>query len=123
MFYFDDPTDDSRADAPVGAGNGVNTVFTLYRAFGIGGFQEPVGGINQLLEVYFNGVQQHPSVYGKLGNQINFATPPPNGTVITADFTFWYLCRFLEDQHDYEMFMYNLWQLKTCKFRSVKSSD
>jgi hypothetical protein len=119
-FYFDDFTDDSRASSYVAVADGITSVFTVSRAFGPLGFSEPVGGINQLTAVYFNGVSQSPSLYAVLGNQIVFNSAPSAGVVITADFTFWYLCRFLEDQQDYEQFYYNLWTLKTCKFRSVK---
>lgn len=49
-----------------------------------------------------------------------FATAPQPGTVITADFTFAYLCRFLDDQADFENFMQGLWKAGSLKFRSVK---
>lgn len=118
-FYYDYPSDNSRADAAVGIGNGL-TAFTVNRAFGPQGFSEPVGGLNVIHDVYFNGVAQSSSIYAKSGNQIVFTSPPGTGVVITADYSFFYLCRFIEDQQDYEQFMYNLWTLKTCKFRSVK---
>ncbi len=51
---------------------------------------------------------------------ISFATAPPAGTAITADFTFAYICRFLDDQADFENFMKGLWQVSSLKFRSVK---
>ncbi len=119
-FYYDFAYDDSRASAEVGIGDGITTIYVVMRAFGPYGFSEPVGGLNVLSEVYLNGVVQSSATYTKSGNQIIFMTPPPSGVVITADFSFWYLCRFIEDQHDYEQFMYNLWKMNSLKFRSVK---
>jgi hypothetical protein len=119
-FYYDFESDNSRSAAAVGTGNGVTTIFTVFRSFGPQGFSEPVGGINVLSEVYFNGVAQPATSYSKSGNQIIFNRPPGNGLIITADFSFWFLCRFIEDQQDYEQFMYNLWKMSSLKFRSVK---
>ncbi len=120
QFYYDFPSDDSRTDAVIGVGDGATSAFTVKRVFGPYGFAEPVGALNVLSEVYFNGVTQSPSTYAKSGNQIIFTTPPGPGVVVTADHSFFYLCRFIEDQHDYEQFMYNLWKMNSLKFRSVK---
>ena len=119
-FYFDYPADDSRSLASLGTGNGSTVTFTAMRAYGPHNFSEPVGGINAIGDIYFNGVAQSPTIYSFSGNQVTFTSPPGSGVVITIDFSFYYLCRFLEDQHDYDQFMYNLFTLKTCKIRSVK---
>ena len=42
--------------------------------------------------------------------------------MITADFSYAYNCRFLDDQMDFEEFMSSLWKLDSMKFRSVKAS-
>lgn len=119
-FYFDYFADDSRSDAPVGTGDGVTTNFVVPRAFGPFGFTEPVGGLKSVSAVYFNGVPQSSGSYSINGNQLVFTSAPGSGVVITADFMFYYLCRFIDDQSDYEQFFYQLYTLKTCKFRSVK---
>jgi hypothetical protein len=122
QFFFTDPTDFSRTGQIIATGDGVTTVFTVPRTWGSGVLQitEPVGSINTLQNVYLNGVVQPSSAFSFAGNQLTFLSPPAGGVVITADFTFYYLCQFLEDQHDYEEFMANLWTLKSCKMRSVK---
>lgn len=53
-----------------------------------------------------------------LPNLITFDSAPPAGT-ITADFQFFFVCRFLEDQVDFEKFMDKLWSLQQCNFRSL----
>jgi len=122
QFYFDDPTDDSRNGQIIGTGDGSTKNFTALRGWRFQNLviNEPVGGINQLLNVYVNGVLQPSNSYSFSGNVITFVTAPGNGLSITIDFTFYYLCQFLEDQQDYDQFMANLWQLSSCKLRSVK---
>jgi len=121
LFYFTDPSDSSRAAEQLGIGGNSVTTFTATRKVGTIGTTEPVGGINQLQAVYFNGSQQPSSTYSFSGNQITFTVAAPGpGVVITIDFTYFFLCRFLEDNLDFEQFMYNLWTLKSLKFRSVK---
>ena len=46
---------------------------------------------------------------------------PGHGVAISADFSYAFNCRFLDDQMDFEEFMSGLWRLESMKFRSVKS--
>jgi hypothetical protein len=121
-FYFDDESDNSRRGQVIGTGDGATTNFIASRAWGFGALSvnEPVGGINSLDTVYFNGDETSGVAYSFSGNVISFVSPPPTATVISIDFSFYYLCRFLEDTQDYEQFMKNLWTLKSLKFRSIK---
>ena len=61
-FYYDDPDDDSRLAQAVGTGDGTTTSFPLFYQWGIGPTAPPltipVGGINTIDTVYFNGVAQ-----------------------------------------------------------------
>jgi hypothetical protein len=122
QFYFNDPTDNSRIGQFLCTGDGVTTSFPVLRTWGFNGLEllEPVGGVNELLAAYDNGVTIPLPYYTVSGNTLVFNTPPASGHTITVDLTFYYLCQFLEDQHDYEQFMYNLWTLRSCKLRSVK---
>ena len=87
-----------------------------------GGFVEPIVAPNLITAVYFDGVTQSPSSYtvDPGSGLLTFATPPSNGLVITADFSFWFRCRFVDDSYDFENFMYRLWQLKKLTFISVR---
>lgn len=49
---------------------------------------------------------------------ITFVSAPPAG-ILTADFQFYFVCRFLEDQMDFEKFADKLWNLQECNFRSL----
>lgn len=120
-FLYSDPEDNSVIGQSIGTGDGVTCAFVLTRPFG--GFTEPVGYGLDLENVYFNGVIIPSTAYSLLApNYLTFNVPPPAGAVIAADFTYAYLCRFLEDQIDFEEFMSSLWKLDSMKFRSVKTA-
>ena len=122
-FYYSHPDDNSRAAGFIGNCNGVVTDFTiikLYRNF-TGDYWgvDPIGGLNTLLAVYLNGVFQS-SGFSATGQTLSFATAPGSGVVVTADFSFYYRCRFTDPKQQYAQFLKNLWELKVCRFRSVK---
>jgi uncharacterized protein (TIGR02217 family) len=118
-FVFDDPTDDSVTGQYIGTGDGSTTVFQLYRTFG--GFIEPIVAPKAIGAIYFNGVRQSSSGYSVAPTTglVTFATPPPSGQAITADFTYYFLVRFADDTAEFENFMYQLWSLKQIKLQSV----
>lgn len=124
-FYFNDISDNSRTGQLIGIGNGTNVSFRMLRTWGSGNlaYTEPVGGINQnqTVNVYLNGVLQSPTSYGfdSTNKFLVFNSAPSNGVIITADFYFYYLCRFIEDKLDLEQFYYSRWSIKSFKFRSV----
>lgn len=50
----------------------------------------------------------------------SFTIAPANGTTVTSNFGYYYRCRFLDDEwNDLEEFMFQLWEMKSLKFRSV----
>ena len=117
-FLYVDPTDSVVANGAVATGDGATTTFTLTRS--LGGFVEPVGWVTGVAGVYFNGVSQ-PSGWSIANpNSLVFATAPGSGVVVTASFTFAFLCRFDGDDLDFEQFMANLWRAQTVKFRSLR---
>jgi hypothetical protein len=46
---------------------------------------------------------------------------PASGLAITADFDFWYVCRFAEDKAEFNKFADKLWDLQKLDFKSVIS--
>jgi hypothetical protein len=121
LFYYDDPSDNSRAGQYLGTGDGRQVDFPVVRTWGYGptAFVEPVGGVNAISKVYFDGVAQGNFMFSWSGSVLTFNPPPPPGVTITADFSFFYLCRFTEDTQLYEQFYKGFWQMKSLKFRSV----
>lgn len=127
-FYYSDPDDCSRLNQAVGIGNPLIplTTFPLFYTWGSGPFSPsfiaPVGGIATIDVVYFDGTPISPAAYtmDATNTKIIFATPPGVGVVITADFHFYFRCRFLEDNLVLSQFDRNLWEIKEVRFESVK---
>ena len=125
-FLFEDPSDRRVIGQPIGVGNASTTVFQLQRAIGArlpgGGFLEPISAPNVVSAVYFDGITQNPASYNvdPESGLVTFATAPGSGLIITADFTYYFRCRFTDDSYEFENFMYRLWQLKKMTFISVR---
>lgn len=128
-FFYDDPEDDSRFAQPIATGDGSTTQFRVVRTWGLVGPTariEPVGGVNLGLPitVYLNGSPVAGSTYSVTndpsGSHLTFTSAPGGGVAITMDFFYYYRCRWLEPNQQYDQFLYNLWQLGKAKFRSVK---
>lgn len=54
-----------------------------------------------------------------LPNHVVFDSAPADETIVSASFQFFFACRFVDDQMDFEKFMDKLWNLQQCNFRSV----
>jgi uncharacterized protein (TIGR02217 family) len=118
-FLFKDPDDYLVVGGTCGDADGVTTEFPFCRT--LGGFVEQVGQVDttNTVNVYLDGVLVDPADYTvTMPNLIVFNTAPAAAEV-TADFQFFFVCRFLEDQQDYEKFVDKLWNLQTCSLRSI----
>ncbi|HEY1983309.1 MAG TPA: DUF2460 domain-containing protein, partial [Xanthobacteraceae bacterium] len=120
-FLYTDPDDNTAAGQFVATGDGATLSFIMSRT--LGGFNEPVAWVGNVGNVYVNGVAQAPASWVFTApNSIGFYTAPRTGVAITADFSYAFRCRFLDDQMDFEEFMASLWKLDSMKFRSVKAN-
>ena len=125
-FLFQDPSDFQVSGQQIGTGNASTSIFQLQRAMGTtlpnGGFFEPITAPNVVGAIYLNGITQNPASYSVDSNTglVTFNTAPGSGLIISADFTYYFRCRFIEDRYDFENFMYRLWQLKKLTFISVR---
>ena len=125
-FLYRDPTEDNQVQGhQLALGDGATTKFTLTKTFG--GFTEPCGYVDtDTLAVYFQPPGASVPVLQTTGwtfvspNQIVFSLPPPVGTQVLVDFTWYYRVRFAEDSQDYDNFMFDLWQLQKLSIQSVK---
>jgi uncharacterized protein (TIGR02217 family) len=119
-FLYTDPDDNTVTAQGIGLGDGTTTSFQFGRS--LGGFFEPVGWVTAIAAVYLNGVVQSSGGYSlTTPNTLVFTVAPGAGVVVSADFSYAFNCRFLDDQMNFEEFMSNLWKLDSMKFRSVKS--
>ena len=125
-FLFRDPSDDRVVGQQIGVGDASTAVFQLQRTMGTmlpgGGFQEPIVAPDAVSAVYFNGITQSPSSYSVDASTglVTFNTAPGGGLIITADYSYYFRCRFIDDSYAFENFMYQLWQLKKLTFISVR---
>jgi uncharacterized protein (TIGR02217 family) len=125
-FLFQDPSDCQVTGQLIGVGNASAAIFQLQREMGAtlagGGFFEPVVAPNVVRAIYLDGVIQNPATYSVDPNSglITFSAAPGSGLIITADFTYYFRCRFTDDKYDFENFMHGLWQLKKLTFISVR---
>jgi hypothetical protein len=120
-FLYTDPDDNTVAGQFVATGDGATLSFIMSRT--LGGFNEPVAWVSNVTNVYLNGVAQAPSSWVFTApNSIGFYTAPGAGVAVTADFSYAFQCRFLDDQMDFEEFMSSLWKLDSMKFRSIKAN-
>ena len=125
-FLFRDPSDDQVAGQQIGVGNASTTVFQLQRSMGTtlpgGGFQEPIVAPNIVSAVHLNGITQNPASYSVDPNTglVTFVIAPGSELIISADFSYYFRCRFVDDSYTFENFMFRLWQLKKLTFISVR---
>lgn len=118
-WLFKDPDDYKVVNGYCGEADGVTPQFPFCRT--MGEFHEKVGQVDTAndINVYLDGVLVDPADYTvTLPNLIIFDSAPPAGTV-TADFQFFYACRFIEDEMDFEKWNDKLWSLQSCEFRSI----
>ena len=126
-FLFQDPSDDRVSGQQIGTGDTLRTVFQLQRTMGEtlpgGGFLEPILAPKVVSAVYFNGIIQDPAGYSvdSMTGLVTFNAAPGSGLIITADYSYYFRCRFVDDSYAFENFMFRLWQLKKLTFISVRS--
>lgn len=126
-FAFDAPWDNSRASQQIGVGDGTTTIFPIYSTWGIApnSILQPIGVINTITEVRVSGVLIPSAHYFANRNKLYFQDslgntyPPGAGFPITMTMTYYYLCKFVEDEQDFEEFGKNRWRVPSLKFESV----
>jgi len=118
-FLFDDVTDDSVTSQLFGTADGVTSTYQLVRT--IGSNVEPTMNINTIASIY-DGASLIPQGAGagkytvdSYGN-VTFGTTPSSGHLLTWTGTYYYRCRFLKDENEFQNFMYQLWNSKQVEF-------
>jgi len=117
-FLFNDTSDNSITGQQIGVGDGSATRFQLVRT--LGGFVEPMKAINGTPTIYLAGIAQASGWSVDSSGIVTFSTAPGTGVSITADFTYYFRCRFLQDTSEFSQFMYQLWENKKVQFKSIK---
>jgi uncharacterized protein (TIGR02217 family) len=125
-FLYNDSDDNSVTTQAIGTGDGTTKAFQLVRA--LGGFSEPVFAPNVVSAVYVDGVLKTADVdytvssWGSANSGvITFVTAPANTKAVTADFTYYWPCRFLNDSISFNKFISNMYEGKKLSIISLKS--
>jgi len=120
-FYFEPPVLSPAFAQTLGAGNGTATTFGFTVA--IGGAAIAPANIGTPPDIYLDGVLQSGGYTinaAALAPTVTFATAPPMGTAITADFRWYLLCRFDDDSADAEEFLAELYALQSLRLKTVR---
>jgi len=129
-FLFRDPSDYKVEGQVLGIGDGARSAFQLIRSFGE--FDEPIKNVEGVVAnppilvtggtptfplseygptLYVDGVES--STYSISSTGLVTILPiPPVGAVVSADFTFYFRCRFNQDEAEFTEFMAELWECK-----------
>lgn len=116
-FLFTDPEDNTVTAQGFGTGDGSTKNFQLVRSYG--GYSEPVQQPNTISQVTVAGTPTSAYTLGSNG-VIQFTTAPASGAALAWSGTFYFLCRMLQDDPEFQQELTNMWSAKSIAFQSVK---
>lgn len=109
-FLYEHPNDYEAVAQEFGEGDGITANFNLART--LGGFTERVANVNELGEVRVDGSPTTAFTISATGT-LTFDTPPDDGAVLDWDGTYYYRCRFVNDEQEFNQFMSQLWDARS----------
>lgn len=120
LWLYDDVNDDTATAQSFGTGDGATTAFQLVRT--LGGFGEPVFFPNVITNVKINGVTKTVNVDYTVGNYgvITFTGAPAGGAALTWNGTFYWGCRFDDDQFGFQAEYSGIMSMRSLKFSTEK---
>ena len=122
---------EENAEQPIATDDGSTRLFTLICTCRASEYSssEPVGVIDDtaVFNAYLDGVVQSVGTeYTRVESvpcqqQIQFATAPANGKVISVDMGYYYYCKFADSKLTLEEFMHRLWTLNKFVLHSCRA--
>lgn len=115
-FLYRDPEDCRMSGQAVATGNGTTKSFQVVRTAGVAGYgtlTEPVRAVkasDPAPVIYIAGVELESGWSIDSAGLLTFTTAPDMGAEITADFDFYWRCRFVEDELGLENFLHERWK-------------
>lgn len=121
FLYVDSTEPNSLTQEVLGTADGVEKTFQCTKT--LGGFTEPVGYVDPAtVQVYLQqGETTNEILTGWTLNskmQIVFDSPPADGAIVKATYTWKYRVRFNQDEAEFSNFMYELWELRQITFKT-----
>ncbi len=120
-FYFEPVTLSPVDGQAIGTGDGAATTFPF--VVSIGDAIISPANIGMSPHVYLDGALQTGGFTVNaipLAPTVTFATAPASGVAVSADFHWYFLCRFDDDSEDVEEFMAELYALQSLRLRTVR---
>lgn len=120
-FHYTDPSDNAVIAQAGGAGDGATKTFQLVRS--IGGYAEPVIAPVTIANLTVAGVaKNNPADYtfSTSTGILTFVVAPGNGAAIVYDITFKWRVRFVDQEIEFENFVYQMWAARKVEIISVK---
>jgi uncharacterized protein (TIGR02217 family) len=120
-FYFEPPTLSPVSAQALGVGDGTTTTFAFTVTLGSAAIMP--ANIGTPPNVYLNGVLQaggYTVAANPLAPTVSFAAAPASGVAVTADFHWYFLCRFDDDSADTEEFLATLYALQSLRLKTVR---
>lgn len=118
-FLYEDRDDYTVTDEPIGAGDGSATEFQLARRLYAGGFIEDITAPLAITEIAIDGTPTVDYTLDSSTGIVTFGSAPGDGLAITATFTYYFRCRFMDDAVEFERFLHQYWSVKELRLRSV----
>lgn len=121
-FLYTDPDDNSATDQSFGTGNGTTAAFQLLRT--LGGFAEPVQNLNGTPTIKVAGVTKTAVTHYNIGSTgiVTFTAGniPTGAQALTWSGSYYIRVRFMQDEAEFNQFLFQLFDLKKLEFISVK---
>ena len=119
-FWIAPPGLSSVTGQVIGDGDGSTSTFPVLKT--VGPYTGSVAATSVISAIYFDGLAQSSgwTTTGVFPTFVSFASAPPPGVAISADYSELWLCRFAEDVADLENFQSLLWNFRTVKLTTVR---
>jgi uncharacterized protein (TIGR02217 family) len=114
-FLFTDATDSQVSNQVFGIGTGAEANFQLIRSLGTG--NAVVKNLNGAPTITVNNVTN--SSYTITNGLVTFNSPPTGNAVLRWTGSYYYRCRFAQDEVEFEQFMRLFWQAGQIKLRGA----
>lgn len=104
-----------------GVGDGGISVFQLTRTLGSWFTERVAAPADGSVRIWIDGIEKFNPTHwtgGTLATKgvVTFVTPPGAGLYLTWSGSYYFRCRFTEDQMEFNQFMYQLWETQEIKF-------
>jgi uncharacterized protein (TIGR02217 family) len=124
-WLFSDPTDNTVTDQVIAVADGTTRSFSLLRTIGSTfNYDEPILAVNTISSVKVSGTLTTDytlsSTNGYANDTIVFNSTPSASAPIEVSFSFYFVCRFLQDDLEFQNFTGGRWNVKKLDFESVK---